>query len=130
MKARTLPLLLATLLLTGCLTDAATRLAYDLEAGADRVGRGEGARWSVVHRTPSSAGECDKDYTVQLDKVGALIVWCKDAAGTGTLSSHSTSYHARFVDTPRTYLLEKKAGEPLVIELERRSGRIAVVDAR
>ena len=121
---------LAPLVLAGCLTDAATRLANDLESGAGHVGRGNGAQWTVVHCTPSQRGECEGDYTVQFDKVGAIIVWCKDKAGTNVVSSHSTSYHARFVDTPRTYLLDKKAGEPLVIELERQDGRIVVVDAR
>jgi len=130
MTPRKLPVLLAALLLAGCFTDAATRLAYDLEAGAGRVGPAEGATGSVAHRTPSKAGECENDYTVQLDKVGAIIVWCRDKAGTGTVSSHSTSYHARFVDTPRTYILEKKAGEALVIDLARHNGRVVVADAR
>jgi len=125
------PLLALTpLLLAGCLTDAATRLANDLESGAERVGQADGARWTVVHRTPSRRGECEGDYTVQIDQVGALIVWCKDQAGAKVVSSHSTSYHARYVSAPRTYHLEKKAGESLVIELERQGGRVIVVEAR
>lgn len=130
MKACTLPLLLASLLLAGCFTDAATRLAYDLEKGAGKLGPAEGAAWTVIHRTPSKSGECEHDYTVQLDQVGALIIWCRDQAGTATLSSHSTSYHARYMDTPRTYLLDKKAGEPLLIDLERRSSRAVVAGVR
>ncbi|MGZ9031507.1 MAG: hypothetical protein ACXW2G_09040, partial [Burkholderiaceae bacterium] len=68
---KALALVLPVLLLGGCLTDAATRLAYDIEAGAGRVGRAEGARYTVVHRVPSSAEECVGPYRVQLDKVGA-----------------------------------------------------------
>jgi hypothetical protein len=117
---------LSLLLLAGCLTDAATRLAYDLETGAGRVGRAEGARYTVVHRVPSSAGECVGPYRVQLDKVGALIVWCKDAAGDRTVSSHSTSYHARFVDTLQTWIVDKPANEALVIDLQRREGRVVI----
>jgi hypothetical protein len=64
---------------------------------------------------------------VQLDKVGALIVWCKDAAG-NTVASGSTTYHSRFIDTPQTYILEKPAGSTLVIEIERRNGRAVVVN--
>jgi hypothetical protein len=111
-------LLLCSLIsLTGCdiATDAATRLAYDIEAGAGRLGKGDGARYSIQHNTPSKAGQCIGPYKVQLDKVGALIIWCKDATG-GTVSSHSTSYHARFVDTPRTYLIEKPAGATLTLK--------------
>jgi len=110
-------------------TDAATRLAFDIEAGAGRLGRQSGAQHSIRHNTPSKAGECTGPYTVQVDKVGALVIWCKDAAGR-TVSSHSTSYHGRFVDTPRTYILEKPAGAALIIDLERRNGRATVADVR
>jgi hypothetical protein len=120
-----LPLALCLAALTGCFTDAATRLAYDIEDGADRLGRETGATYSIRHITPSKPGECTGPYTVQLDKVGALIVWCKDAAG-NTVSSHSTSYHARFVDTPKTFILEKPANSTLVIDIERR-GNLAVI---
>jgi hypothetical protein len=115
----------------GCgeFTDAATRIAYDIEAGADRLGKQEGARTSIVHHEPSKRGECEGPYKVQLDKVGALIVWCYDASGR-TVSSHSTTYHARFVDTQQTWLLDKPAGSDLVIEVERRGGRAVMVEAR
>lgn len=107
------------------LTDPATRLAYDLEAGARRLDAAPGAHWRVEHRTPSQAGECTGPYTVQVDKAGALVVWCKDAAG-ATVSSHSTSHHARHVDTPQTWRVDKPAGATLLIELERRGGRATI----
>jgi hypothetical protein len=122
--------LLVPPLLAGCLTDAATRIAYDLEEGAGKVRGAEGARHTIVHRTPSKSGECTGPYKVQLDRVGALVIWCYDASGQATVSSHSTSYHGRFVETPQTYLLDKRAGDPLTIDLERRGGRVIIVDAR
>jgi hypothetical protein len=128
--ARGLALLAATLLLAGCWTDAATRLAYDLERGAGQVGASEGATHAVVHPAPSKAGECVGPYQVQLDRVGAIIVWCKDASGAATVSSHSTSYHGRYVDTPETHLVNKRAGEPLTVMLERRGGRVVVAGVR
>jgi hypothetical protein len=118
------------LLLAGCLTDAATRLAYDLEAAAGRVGSGEGAAYTLVHRAPSRRGECEGPYRVQLDQVGAIIVWCKDAAGDKTVSSHSTTYHSRYVATAQTTILEKPARAPLTVELQRRGGRVVIVAAR
>jgi hypothetical protein len=60
--------------------------------------------------------------------VGALVIWCKDESGK-TVSSHSTSYHARFVDTPQTYILEKPAGSILTIDIERRGSRAVVTNA-
>lgn len=128
--SRGLALLAPTLLLAACWTDAATRLAYDLERGAGKVGSPEGATYAVVHRTPSEPGECVGPYQVQLDRVGAIIVWCKDASGGATVSSHSTSYHGRFVDTPETHIVNKRAGEPLVVTLERRGGRVVVASVR
>ena len=121
---RGLGLLAAVLFLTGCFTDAATRLAYDIESGANRMNRLNEARYSIRH-TPAESSECTGPYTVQLDKVGALIVWCKDAAG-NVVASGSTSYHARFIETPTTYILDKPAGSTLAIDLERRAGRVVV----
>lgn len=124
-----LPPLLLLAALAGCdgLTDAATRLAYDIEAGVERLGREPGARHSIRHR-PADAAECSGPYTIQLDKVGALIVWCKDGAG-NTVASGSTSFHSRFVETPQTYIVEKDAGTTFVIEVERRNGKAIVIDA-
>ena len=98
-NSRWLLLLIFLITATGCdfATDPATRLAYDLEAGTGRLGREAGATYSVQHKQPSKSGECVGPYKVQLDRVGALIIWCNDASG-HTLSSHSTSYHARFVE--------------------------------
>ena len=127
---RSARLLIPTVLLLfgGCnaFTDPATRLAYAIAAGADQLGSAEGASYSIRH-TPAHAKECSGPYSVQLDKVGALILWCKSDSG-DTLASGSTSYHSRFVDTPRTYVVEKPAGSTLTIEITRRNGR-AVVSA-
>jgi hypothetical protein len=113
---------------SGCdiLTDAATRLADDVKEGAGKLGHEAGARYSIRH-TPAEADECSGPYTAQLDKVGALIVWCKDAAG-NTVASGSTTYHSRFIDTPKTYIVDKAAGTTLVIEIERRNGRAVVTN--
>ena len=121
--------MLAALAACGFATDPATRLAADLAEGADRLGGADGARDSVHHATPSRPGQCDGPYKVQLDEVGAMIVWCYDAAG-NTISSHSTSSHNRAVDTPRTWIVDKGAGETLIVDLERRGGRALITDVR
>jgi len=111
----------------GPFTDAATRLAYDIENGSERLGDDDGARYALIHQTPSRPGDCEGSYKVQLDDVGAIIIWCRDPAG-AAVSSHSTSYHRRFVETARTFILDKPAGSPLTIVLERRRGRPVIVD--
>ena len=125
------PLFLAIALVTACgfATDPATRLAADLEAGSDRLQMDDGATDSVHHAAPSYPGQCEGPYKVQLDEVGAMIVWCYDATG-ATVSSHSTSSHAPHVQTPRTYIVDKGAGETLVVDLERRGGRAVITDVR
>jgi hypothetical protein len=127
--SRTL-LLLSLFLLTGCFTDAATHIAYDIEAAAKHVERTDSSKFILAHPTPSKKGECENSYTVQLDKVGALIIWCKNEKKTEIESSHSTSYHSRFVNTPHTYILEKKAKDTLFIELERHGERVVMTGVK
>ncbi len=110
-------------------TDPATRLAADLENGADRLPLQECATDAVHHAMPSRPGQCDGPYKVQLDRVGAMVVWCNDAAG-NTVSSHSTSSHNRAVDTSQTFIVDKGAGETLIVDLERRSGRAIITGVR
>lgn len=118
---------LAILFLSGCdvFTDAATRLAYDIEFAAKHL-KDHGDRFTLRHETPSKRGECSGPYAVQLDRVGALIIWCKDENGE-VVSSPGTSYHRRFVHTPETYYLDKEAGETLVIELEKKGDKAVIV---
>lgn len=122
--------LTACAILSGCFgnfTDAATRLAADVQDGADRVGESEGAFTVVEHATPSRDGECEGPYKVQADKVGAIVIWCYDAAG-NTVSSHSTTSHSTRVDSRATFIVDKGAGEPLHVRLERIAGRIVITD--
>ncbi len=118
-------------LLAGCglPTDPATRLAADLEDGAERLGMQAGATDSIHHATPSRTGECDGPYRIQLDDAGAIIIWCKSAAGE-TVSSHSTTSHNPAVDTPQTWIVDKGAGETLIIDLERRGARATITGVR
>ena len=111
----------------GCdsFTDPATRLAYAIEGGVSNLKHQPGAQYLIEHHSPRDGDECAGPYKVQLDKVGAIIIWCLDATGS-VETSHSTSYHARFVSTQETILLEKPAGSMLTITLERQEG-LAVI---
>lgn len=118
------------LALAGCdaWTDPATRLAADIESQIGALEKREGGQ-AVISHLPARSRQCEGPYRVQIDRVGALIVWCKDQAG-ATLASGSTSYASRFIDTPRTFIVEKTAGSLLQIRVERRAGRAVVVDAQ
>jgi hypothetical protein len=67
---------------------------------------------------------------VQFSKASALVIWCEDSKTGEVTSSHTTTYHLNFVKVPKTYVLDKKAGDPLVIELTKTNGGIAVTDVR
>jgi hypothetical protein len=120
-------LLILFMALSGCglFTDAATRIAYDIQANVRRLGKKEGSVHIIQHQTPSHRGQCDGPFTVQFDKVGALIIWCNDSSGK-TISSHSTSYHSRFVDTRETFIIDKPAASILSIQIERIQGRAVI----
>ncbi|MGA7948866.1 MAG: hypothetical protein WCA45_01760 [Thiobacillaceae bacterium] len=128
---RLLVLLLPLLALPACgvFNDPATDLAYAIEGEVDRLGQAEGASYTVEYAPPSRWVEHSGTYTVQFDKVGALIVWYKDADGKVTASG-STSYVARFVDIPRTYIVDKPANSVLSIELHRQNGRGVVTNVQ
>ena len=124
---RLLILLFPLLVVSACnvLIDPATDLAYAIEPEVNRLGQVEGAAYTIEYAPPARWAEHGGTYTVQLDKVGALIVWYKAADGKVTASG-STAYLARFVDLPRTYIVDKPADSVLSIELHRQAGRAVI----
>lgn len=129
MRARLALPALAALAGCGIPTDPATRLAADLQSAAAVLEDGPGSTYELRHPAPSKEGECEGPYKVQLDKVGALVVWCRDDLG-NTVSSHITTTHNRAVGAARTFEVDKAAGEELVAVLERRGERAVVVELR
>ena len=111
------------------LTDSATRAAYDLEKAADVMQLTSASTYTLVHRPKASPEGCSHAYSFQLSRQSSLLVWCKSADGTTNVASHATTYHLRYVDVLEQIRLEKRAGEPVTIELEKTSGKPKVVRA-
>jgi hypothetical protein len=111
------------------LTDSATRAAYDLEKAADVMQLTSASTYTLVHRPKASPEGCSHDYSFQLSRQSSLLVWCKSADGTTNVASHATTYHLRYVDVPEQIRFEKRAGEPVTIELQKASGKPKVVRA-
>ena len=109
-------------------TDSATRAAYDLEEAASATQRSSAQTYTLVHRPKASPEGCSHDYSFQLSQ-SALLMWCKSAEGTSNVASHATTYHLRYVDVPEQINLEKRAGEPVTIELQKTSGKPKVLRA-
>jgi len=118
--------------LVGCgdfMTDSATRLANDLKRAAESMPANSGAMQTLVHRPKASPDGCAHDYSFQLSRQSSLLVWCKSANGERNVASHTTTSHLRYVDVPEQINLEKRAGEPITIELQRTLGKPVVVRA-
>jgi hypothetical protein len=98
---------LALVVLTAC-TDAATRVAYDIESGVNSLGAQEGARRDIDS--------------------GGIGVSCYNASG-GQVG-YGTTYHLRFVDVPATVTVNKGFNETALIEVQRIDGRAVVVGLR
>lgn len=138
--ARRLPLILLTLLAGAC-SDAATRVAYDIESGAKTLASAEGSRIEIRHAPRRWPEGCAGSYTLLLGKGSAtadgngnfhinrdadgLSVRCYNSSGNP--HAWGTTYHLRFVDVPEAVKVEKQGGEAAVIEVERRAGRAVVV---
>ncbi len=88
-----------TALLTAC-TDGATRIAYDIEAGAATFRNASATRYSIKHVPEGEPEGCGGPYKVQLSGRSALVIWCMDASSR-VVASHTTTYHLNFVDVPR-----------------------------
>jgi hypothetical protein len=133
--------LVALALFAGACTDAATRVAYDIESGSKKLGSAEGSRVEIRH-VPSRWPEgCAGSYTLHIGKGSAtadgngnfhinrdadgLSVRCYNSSGNP--HAWGTTYHLRFVDVPEAVEIEKPGGAAAVIEVERKSGRPVVV---
>jgi hypothetical protein len=138
--ARAVALVAIAMFASAC-TDAATRVAYDIESGSKKLGSAEGSRIEIRH-VPSRWPEgCAGSYTLHIGKGSAtadgngnfhinrdangLSVRCYNSSGNP--HAWGTTYHLRFMDVPEAVDIEKQGGAAAVIEVERRGGRAAVV---
>ena len=115
--------------LCGC-TDGATRIAYDIESGVAAFHRSNARTYAIRHVPESMPDGCRDAYTVQFSANSSLIIWCKRPEGGETTSSHTTTYHLRFVKVSQTFKLDKAAGEPTIIELAKENGTVVIKEVR
>ena len=109
--------------LAGC-TDAATRIANDIEAGAAKLRRSGTTRLTVKHASARSPEGCAKGYYLQLSERSIMVVWCAEGG------SYGTTYHLNSVEVPQTHRITKQAGEPTLIDLEKNNDRIVLTAVR
>jgi hypothetical protein len=108
-------------LLYGC-TDGATRIAYDIEAGVGKFQRSDARTYEIRHIPESMPDGCAGAYTVQFSANSSLVIWCKESVGGKVTSSHTTTYHLRFVKIPRRLTSTRRRENPQSSSLRRRMG--------
>lgn len=122
---------------SGC-TDAATRVAYDIERGSTKLGSADGSRATVSHGPRSLPEGCSGAYTLQMGKgmrpnpgepitspyTAAISVKCDGGI------DYTTTYHLNFVSVPSRLEIRKQIGETVLIDLERVAGKAIIVGLR
>lgn len=111
-------------------TDAATRVANDIETGAGKLHDAMAQKLIVDHTPQATPDGCPGGYTLQLIKDSLIGVWCQEKIGGPSVSSHVTTHHLNFVTVPKTWIVHKDRGQHALIELTRRGDAIVVTDVR
>lgn len=106
------------------LTDAATRLGYDLRDGADSLAPVEGSRKTVMHRMKSWPEGCSGHYDLQIEQ-RIIAVWCK--VDGQTHGSYTTSLHAPAMTVAERWLLTRTKDQPVIATFERQGGRAVLI---
>jgi hypothetical protein len=131
----------AVALCLGACSDAATRVAYDIESGTRKLGSDDGARADISHAPRSWPDGCAGSYTLRIEKGASINEGhnnFRSVKGSGGLSvscygqdgnahGYGTTYHLRFVDVPAAVAVSKNRGETAFIEVQRVSGRATIV---
>lgn len=120
--------LLLLLTTPGCVffTDAATRVAYEIEDATHEMRRQGLASYEFIHVPKAWPSGVHGPWELRIQKSdqqpgeGAAI--CIGRSG--------TTYHKNFVRVPRTLSVKKQAGEGCVIMLRRDGDAIEVVGLR
>lgn len=121
----------------GCtfMTDAATRLAYDVVREAGELRRSDDAERTFEHVPLASPEGCDGAYNVRFQESlhhpqsgGSILVGCKGSENFGRYGySYGTTYHLNAVRVPVSLSVEKAMGETVRITLRKNGGAIEVV---
>lgn len=118
-------------LLVACIgpSDPATRLAGEIKQATGQLAAQDGARHTLIHRTPSKPGECAGPFNVQIDQSGIVFVWCQDEATAQTRSTHEGKLDSGI--TPiESFIVSKRPAEDLIIDLARSKDKILIVSVK
>ena len=101
------------------MTDAATRLAFDIRDHAVELNRSDASSITFLHQPIANPEGCAAAYTITIAPRGSIGVHC-DGRGYGT------TYHRKFTDTERALSASHSAGEATKVTLRKTAGGIRI----
>jgi hypothetical protein len=119
-------ILVGVLVASSACSDAATRLAYDIEGGAAELCNGGHLVGRVIHKPRARPEGCAGAYVVTLQESlhhprsgGSLLVGCVGSPNYESFGySYSTTYHLNTVRVPRELHVEKPSGASVAVVLQ------------
>jgi len=115
-------LLVALLAAVGCsMTDAATRLASDINHQAAEFAKSPDTERTFAHVPVASPSGCPGAYQVTVEANGALVIGCDKAY---PQVSFTTTSHRAAVTVPAQLQVNKNAGETLSLTLRKQGSVI------
>jgi|MEHZ01.5.fsa_nt_MEHZ011551425.1_2 hypothetical protein len=104
------------------LTDAATRLAFEIESAALRLESSNQTEMELKHKPAKFPEGVPGDYSIRL-RPTKLVPHPREPdqfrSRSLAVNKYHTTYHCRFVSVPETLQIEKKAGEPTHLLLKK-----------
>lgn len=113
------------LICSGCrdfMTDAATRVAFEIETEAEALAQSTEKTRTFLHHPKRRPAGCADVYTMTLHGNGTLSVHCLERT-----NAYSTTYHRRFVHAPRALSVSHAGGEATRITLQKSGSQIALI---
>ena len=129
LSARLMCASLAATAASSCIlmTDAATRLAYDLEREAAKLRSSQATVRVFEHRPVGWPAGCEADFDLMLGAGSDIAVRCLDAGHPPTSGVHyTTTYHLRFVKVPRALSVSRLTNASIRVTLRKEGDEIVV----
>jgi hypothetical protein len=101
------------------MTDAATRLAFDIRDHAEELERSDASSITFLHHPIASPEGCAGAYTITIAPAGSLGVHCDGHA-------YGTTSHRKFADADRALTVSHRAGEAAKIILRKTEAGIRI----
>jgi hypothetical protein len=116
------------------ISDAATRLAYEIRDEAQALRRSGAAARTFEHRPKSWPEGISGDYRIEITETRSSPRPGHRSIGVARNLSertwYATSYHLNFVEVPKDLVVSHRKGEPAIITLEMKDGKVLLTELK